>query len=585
MKTEDIVEILKHGEGQRTEFKKSFSATNEAIQSLSAFANQDGGTVILGSDDEGKTTGVDIGRNTIENFANSITSNTDPSLAPTIEEFEIADRKIVAATIEWIGDGQVSFAYGRAKIRVGKTNQSMTPDLQRSRLQSRSEKWSEQRDIPRFKVTQQGVSRLETAFKPILKIEHTTGDPVATLEWRFRGPLFQGDWNVADGHSLESTNVSGVFDLTELPIDDEHVNQDEPGIEIRFHWRDQWRHEIHRWPIKRREFPTKVLWDVGRQLIPTLYFNINDPSTADENGPSTKQNTVIDHARTSSRERGLDGLLKLASLELSGNIKSTGFSASELSTATLEELQQHSEYPSLPNDLLTDVDMVFRAASTQNAIGRTVLRSSAAANHSSYIKIANKVVDTITDHLESIGRLKCRFSPVEVSSHPMSREWVIEITNEDDNPVVDCFVQLDDLWFDDLGGDQTLDRFPTSIPLRWIGPSNSSHAAITANGKRKYELLAAKGEQVGGKIEIAYDESDRFRQDQSLSVDDIFFMQLSITSANSKPEFIVIKVDPPIVRNLILRGLNERDAIHRPPIEIVYQGMYRTPREFSVSSE
>lgn len=36
----------------------------------------------MGSDDDGKVTGVDIGRNTIERFANLITTHTDPSLAP-----------------------------------------------------------------------------------------------------------------------------------------------------------------------------------------------------------------------------------------------------------------------------------------------------------------------------------------------------------------------------------------------------------------------------------------------------------------------------------------------------------------------
>lgn len=71
MKPDEVEKIINNGEGQRTEFKKSFAEEDEAIRTLCAFANAEGGTVYFGITDEGRITGVDLGRNPIENFANA----------------------------------------------------------------------------------------------------------------------------------------------------------------------------------------------------------------------------------------------------------------------------------------------------------------------------------------------------------------------------------------------------------------------------------------------------------------------------------------------------------------------------------
>ncbi|MDP2936670.1 MAG: ATP-binding protein [Dehalococcoidia bacterium] len=49
----DIWELIERGEGQHVEFKASFSEENEAIEALGAFANAEGGTVLVGASDTG----------------------------------------------------------------------------------------------------------------------------------------------------------------------------------------------------------------------------------------------------------------------------------------------------------------------------------------------------------------------------------------------------------------------------------------------------------------------------------------------------------------------------------------------------
>ena len=104
MEIDEVVAILKRGEGQYAEFKTGFAEQNKAIESLCSFANAEGGIVVIGADDNGVVTGADIGRNTIENFANEITRHTNPPLTPTIEEVEIDGHMVTVASIEKIVD-------------------------------------------------------------------------------------------------------------------------------------------------------------------------------------------------------------------------------------------------------------------------------------------------------------------------------------------------------------------------------------------------------------------------------------------------------------------------------------------------
>ena len=162
-------------------------------------------------------------------------------------------------------------------MRVGKTNQVMSPAEQQARLQSAESRWSEERDRPTFEFTGSSITNTESSFEPSWRLKQASGDYVPNLDWRFRGPRFQMDWRPASGETLGRRNLSGVFDLSAPPQSDDLVQEDEMAVEIRFHWRGSWRHEIHRWPIARRVIGAaaqkKVHWDVGRERIPPLRFD------------------------------------------------------------------------------------------------------------------------------------------------------------------------------------------------------------------------------------------------------------------------------------------------------------------------
>jgi hypothetical protein len=136
MTPEEALQLIKQGEGQRVEFKSSFAEENKAIESLCAFTHADGGTVFFGVSPDGRVVGTSLGENTLENFSNKLSANTQPPLAPTIYTFTLDGKNVIAVTIPSAGQGQLFYAFNVPYIRVGKTNQVMSPSQQQARLQS-----------------------------------------------------------------------------------------------------------------------------------------------------------------------------------------------------------------------------------------------------------------------------------------------------------------------------------------------------------------------------------------------------------------------------------------------------------------
>ena len=116
---------MKIKESEKIELKSSFSEWKEAIISLCAFANKKGGKVIIGMNDDGVASGIQVGKNTIEDFANKTKNHTDPILYPSINVKTFGLGEIVEIEVSE-SDNKPVFAFDRAYVRVGKTNQKMS---------------------------------------------------------------------------------------------------------------------------------------------------------------------------------------------------------------------------------------------------------------------------------------------------------------------------------------------------------------------------------------------------------------------------------------------------------------------------
>src|ERR1035437_9216968 len=76
--------LIAAGESQTVEFKTSFDKAS--IESLVAFANTQGGTVLVGVSDGAKVQGVTVGKETLNEWLGQIKSATSPSLIPDRSE-------------------------------------------------------------------------------------------------------------------------------------------------------------------------------------------------------------------------------------------------------------------------------------------------------------------------------------------------------------------------------------------------------------------------------------------------------------------------------------------------------------------
>lgn len=108
-------------ESEKLELKASFGEWKEIIVSLSAFANKNGGLVVVGVSDSGEPMHMQMGKSTIEDFVNKLKANTDPILYPSIniKTFGLGD--IVEIHIPK-SDNKPVFAFDKAWERVGKSN-------------------------------------------------------------------------------------------------------------------------------------------------------------------------------------------------------------------------------------------------------------------------------------------------------------------------------------------------------------------------------------------------------------------------------------------------------------------------------
>ena len=160
---EDIRTLIAHGENQTVEFKTSLRLRREIGQTISAFANTDGGVLLVGVSDEGKVAaGNEIGKKTLEDLANWAKENTDPEIYPTLTVHQIDNQNIIEVAIKGSNEKPVFFG-DRVFQRVGKTNQRISAGKIRELAKQEQERlhWDQRicegatlEDIDAQKVTQ-----------------------------------------------------------------------------------------------------------------------------------------------------------------------------------------------------------------------------------------------------------------------------------------------------------------------------------------------------------------------------------------------------------------------------------------------
>ena len=122
MDEKELKKFLASGETETLEFKENFD--RETIEAAGAFANTKGGNIIIGISDINKVKGVQVGRETLKNWANQISQSTEPRVIPKIELGEINKKRVTIINIKEFPIKPVSVK-GRYFRRVGNSNRLM----------------------------------------------------------------------------------------------------------------------------------------------------------------------------------------------------------------------------------------------------------------------------------------------------------------------------------------------------------------------------------------------------------------------------------------------------------------------------
>ena len=139
LKRTDLRKLIKDGETETVEFKVSFD--KETLETAVAFTNTRGGVILIGVSDKGDLKGIQIGKETLKDWANQISQATEPRIIPEIESEEINRKKVAVIRIKEFPIKPVSVK-GRCFRRVKNSNRVMQPhEIGEMHFQSTGMSW------------------------------------------------------------------------------------------------------------------------------------------------------------------------------------------------------------------------------------------------------------------------------------------------------------------------------------------------------------------------------------------------------------------------------------------------------------
>ena len=170
--------LIAKGESDVLEFKASFG--KDVIETLCAFANHRGGTVLIGVADDGTIIGTSCGSESLQAWANEIKQNTTPSIIPDVEMISIRGKSVVMFRVSEFPVKPVAFR-DRYFKRVANSNHRMSlTEMANIHMQSLQLSWD---SYPEDQATVKDLSPRK--MKAFLKRVREGG--------RFKG---EGDWQV-----------------------------------------------------------------------------------------------------------------------------------------------------------------------------------------------------------------------------------------------------------------------------------------------------------------------------------------------------------------------------------------------------
>lgn len=197
---EPLTELLKKGEGQTLEFKRSTAELKGAMQALCAFMNASGGQVVIGVASDGRPIGQDVSDSTQQKIAAAL-DRFEPPASVQMEIASIGKGKQIIILKTGAGNESIPFTFeGRSYERVGSTTRKMPQSRYEQLLLERGHAKRRWENLPAEGLTIKDLDRTEILRTRELAIQQNRispdtsrdiGDILDRLGLRLNGKLTQ----------------------------------------------------------------------------------------------------------------------------------------------------------------------------------------------------------------------------------------------------------------------------------------------------------------------------------------------------------------------------------------------------------
>lgn len=131
-----LYEIIAGGEDGLTEFKRDVSQRSDFAGEMIAFANTEGGQILVGVDDDGTIVGVSNPGRVQESILNIARQNCNPPLMPVIDRVETDQGLVLVVMVPRRMGSPHENNSGQCYLRVGSTKRLCTPQERARMLQT-----------------------------------------------------------------------------------------------------------------------------------------------------------------------------------------------------------------------------------------------------------------------------------------------------------------------------------------------------------------------------------------------------------------------------------------------------------------
>jgi len=209
----ELYELIAGGEDSYTEFKRDPNQRTAFANEMVAFANTEGGRILVGVDDDGTIVGVQDPRRVEEAILNIARDNCTPPIRPVIDHVRADEGAVVIVGVPRRTGPPHENNSGQCYIRVGSTKRLATPQERARLLQLAGLVHFDESPVAQTSVTDLDQAAFDAYYRRVF------GAPLETADVPLPRMLENMRFVVKDMEGIARLSVAGLLLFGKAPQD------------------------------------------------------------------------------------------------------------------------------------------------------------------------------------------------------------------------------------------------------------------------------------------------------------------------------------------------------------------------------